>query len=151
MKNAITMKSRRDFIKTGCIACMGLTGMASLLEACSAPLQVVKLTNPSGSNLLTVPLSKFTDPIKMVLVRSAAVDDDILLVKNGESYRALLMMCTHEGVALTATDSKIYCNAHGSQFDFAGNVTKEPALKPLKQFKTEVINNSINIYLNQKI
>lgn len=145
------MKSRRDFIKTGCIACMGLTGIASLLEACSTPLQVIRPQANAGSSLLSVPLDRFTDQVKMMLVRSPAMDYDILLVKNAENFRALLMMCTHEGIALTATDNRIYCNAHGSQFDFDGKVTKEPALKSLTQFKTEIINNSINIYTHQKI
>lgn len=130
---------------------MGFTAIGTLLESCSAPMQVVKLSGGSDANTLTVPVDKFNAQTKVLLVRSPSLDDDILLVKNPNGYTALLMMCTHEGVALTATDSKIYCNAHGSQFDFSGNVTKEPALKPLKKYKTEVLNHSIHIYINQLI
>ena len=144
------MVNRRDFIKKGCIVCMGLTGVTTLLEACSAPLQVVKLGN-TPDNTLVVPADKFTEQTKMLVLRSDHLDNDILLVKNNASYNALLLMCTHEGYALTPTDSKIFCNAHGSQFDLEGHVIKEPALKPLTRYKTALVNNNITIYLDQKV
>lgn len=145
------MGNRRHFIKSGCIACMGLTSIATLIEACSAPMQVVKSSSTNHPNMLSVPESKFTPLIKVVIVRDDKLDSDILLVKGKDGYKALFMSCTHEGLPLTATDTKIVCNAHGSQFDFDGKVLKEPALKPLEQFKTEIINSYINIYTDQKL
>jgi cytochrome b6-f complex iron-sulfur subunit len=41
----------------------------------------------------------------------------------------------------------LYCSAHGSTFDLQGNVTHEPASRPLKQYRTEKVNNEIIIYL----
>ncbi len=145
------MANRRDFIKSGCIACMGLTGIATFLEACSSPLQVIKNSRSALPNVLSIPQSTFTAATRVIIVRDDKLDNDILLVKGKDNYKALSMYCTHEGEPLTATDTKIFCNAHGSQFDFDGNVIKEPALKPLKQFKTEIISNYINIYTDQKL
>jgi Rieske Fe-S protein len=84
----------------------------------------------------------------MVLVRNPKLEFDILLIRiNENSYNALLMKCTHQDNALTANKSGLYCSAHGSTFDLEGNVTKEPALTPLKKFKTEVSNSSVTINL----
>ena len=128
---------------------MGLTGIATLLDSCSTPLQVVKF-NTAPSDTLVVPADKFTEQTKMLVLRSNHLDNDILLVKNNSSYTALLMMCTHEGYSLTPTENKIFCDAHGSQFDLEGRVLKEPALKPLTRYKATLANNNITIYLNQK-
>lgn len=146
------MANRRHFIKTGCLACMGITGVATLLEACSAPLQIVRnAALPANPKILAVSSTKFIGDTNMIVLRSDSLDNDILLVKKQDKYKALLMSCTHEGYPLTPTANKIYCNAHGSQYDMDGNVTKEPALTALVQFKTELINHNIQIYLDQKI
>jgi len=144
------MTNRRDFIKKGCIACLGLSSMGVLLDACTAPLQVLKFNSIVGQTL-TVPADKFNGQSKMIVLRSEHLDNDILLVKNNDAYQALLLVCTHEGFALTPTETKIFCDAHGSQFDLEGKVIREPALKPLTRYKTALINNNITIYLNQQI
>ena len=133
------------------MACMGLTGIAGLLESCSAPLQVFKLTPATGSNMVSVPLSAFTEKVIMVLIRDPDLEDDVLVVKSNGVFNALLMTCTHESQSLTATNRGIYCNEHGSRFDFTGKVLKEPALDNLTRYKTESTENSVNIYLNQQI
>jgi cytochrome b6-f complex iron-sulfur subunit len=114
-----------------------------LLEGCGTSMPLYKTT--AQANLLSIPLEKFTGPL--LTVRSAALENDILLVKKQDAYKALYLKCTHEGVGLTPTSKKIVCTAHGSLFDFDGNVLKEPALRPLKEFKTEINNNNIIIHL----
>ncbi len=141
------MVNRRSFIKTGCAACLGVAGLAVFLESCSGVLPMIKLDN-TNEKILKVPLASFTSQKStMFIVRSTALENDILLEKNGESYKALYLKCTHEGYSLTPIATKIYCNAHGSEFNLNGEVVKEPALKPLKQFKTEINDNNIIIHL----
>lgn len=123
---------------------MGLTGVGLLLEGCSS-LPLLKVS--SSSQELIVPTEKFTGQNRLLLVRSAGLENDILLVKKDNSYKALYMKCTHEGVALTVTDKRIVCAAHGSMFDFDGNVVKEPALSPLKEFATRTQNGNVIIQL----
>ena len=141
------MATRRSFIKSGCAACVLMASGASLLEGCSTPLPLVNSTSTTPE--LQVGTENFV-PGKgnMLIVRTKQLENDILLVKNGETYKALLLRCTHEGVGLTPTANKIYCTSHGSVFDLDGRVQKEPALRPLKIYNTEVINNKVIIHLS---
>ena len=142
------MQSRRNFIKQSCSMCASIAGMgilASQFSGC-APLPMCKGDICKG--VISVPLSSFTDKNKIVIVRNKQLEFDILLVKQTEDiYYALLMKCTHQENPLTANPSGLFCSTHGSTFDLHGNVTKEPALNPLKKFKTKVNNSSIEIVL----
>lgn len=74
---------------------------------------------------------------------------DILVVKKSDSdYNAIYMKCSHQENAVTATETGLFCSAHGSRFDLDGNVLKEPALQPLKKFKTEITGQTLVIDLN---
>lgn len=124
---------------------MGLVGVSLILESCGSSLPLFK-TMPEGK-LLIIPADKFTGQNNLLVVRSTTLENDILLVKKDNAYKALYMKCTHEGVGLSATNKNIVCAAHGSTFDFDGHVIKEPALSPLKEFKTEINNRNIIIHL----
>lgn len=140
------MLTRRGFLKSGCAACLGLVSAGILLDSCSSALPLIKLKQ-ENDHILKVPVSNFSESQTMLVVRSDSLENDILLTRKDGQYKALYLHCTHEGMALIPTSSKIYCNAHGSEFDLSGNVIKEPALKPLKQFRTELLNNEIIIHL----
>lgn len=139
---------RRLFIKQGCLSCAGIIAgstLISLLESCvTMPVHKVG----KQSNNIEVPVSKFLNS-KTVLVSIPWLSNDILLVKKSETtYTALYMKCSHQDQILGATNNGLYCSAHGSTFDFDGNVTQEPATQPLKKFETAVKNETITIYLN---
>ncbi|MFT3902063.1 MAG: Rieske (2Fe-2S) protein [Niabella sp.] len=136
---------RRSFIQQSCFACMGLAGLGQFLSGCATSLPSLKLE--SRNNLLSVPLSKFAPSQKMLLVHCSELEDNILLIREENKFKALYMRCTHEGVPLTVSGKKIVCPAHGSSFDFEGNVIKEPALRPLKSFSTNVQDEKILIHL----
>jgi Rieske Fe-S protein len=142
------MKTRREFIKDTCTACLStsvLGIMFSPLASCSS-LPVFK-TDLSKATV-EVPLTSFIEST-LVIVRDMQVPFDILLVKKSDSeYNAIYMKCSHRENPVSATKSGLYCSEHGSTFDFEGNVTKEPALAPLKKFKTTLNENSILIEIN---
>lgn len=142
------MKTRREFLKDTCTACLGTAFLGltfSQLTSCSSlPIYKTDLSKQA----VTVPVTSFGES-NIVIVRDMQVPFDILLVKKSdEEYKALYMKCSHQETPLTATKTGLYCSGHGSSFDLDGNVTKEPALKPLKNFKTEIVNNQITIDLN---
>lgn len=139
------MSTRRSFIKSGCAACILTASGMSLLESCSAPLPMIKTANTKEGRV-EVGTDNFAHG-NMLVVRTKQLEYDILLIKNSETYKALYLRCTHEGVGLTPAANKIFCSAHGSVFDLDGKVVKEPALRPLKTYQTEVINNQIIIHL----
>lgn len=143
------MQSRRDFIKQSCTLCLGIAGLGLIttqLSSC-APLPVYKSEPDNG--LLTVPLSAFTEKSNIVIVRSRMLEFDIAVVKGSSGdYSALLMKCTHQDNPLTPTGSGFYCPSHGSSFDLKGNVTQEPALRPLRHYTTQLTTSSILINTN---
>ena len=83
----------------------------------------------------------------MVIVRNKNMEYDILLIKSGNTYTALQMKCTHQDNPLTVNSSGLFCASHGSVFDLNGNVTKEPALQPLKKYNTQINDSEIQIKL----
>lgn len=138
---------RRDFLKKGCTACAAVAGMGMMMQSCTGTLPVVQ--SAVENQELKVPLSIFDEKMtNMVRVENNALGNDILLIKDEKGYTALLMKCTHQGFGLVATDTKLVCNAHGSQFDLSGNVIQAPATDPLKQFKVTTNTNDLIIHLN---
>ena len=139
---------RRDFIKTTCVTCAGVIGAGTListLNSCTA-LPVLKTTETE--NKITVPKSSFIDPQNLLILKSSNLEFDILLIKKKDNtYNALYMQCTHHSQPLSATKSGLFCSAHGSAFNLEGEVTIQPAINPLKKFKTDIQNNNIIIYL----
>jgi Rieske Fe-S protein len=148
---------RKEFIKNTCTVCVGclLLGFNNTDDAKEKRSKPIKLTPVNGK--LEILNQLFIDNNTNALVlRYDQLDADILLVKKEEMYTALYMLCTHEGVSLSYKKEKLYCSAHGSQFDMDGNATIEPAQKPLAQFITSVgtdleKNKIIYIHLNNKI
>jgi Rieske Fe-S protein len=141
------MKTRREFIKDACTSCLATTFLGltfTQLTSCSS-LPIYK-TNLAQKKV-DVPVTAFGES-DLVIVRDLQVPFDILLVKKStEEYKAIYMKCSHQENAVTATKTGLFCSSHGSRFDLDGNVLKEPALAPLKKYKTEVKENTISIDL----
>jgi Rieske Fe-S protein len=142
------MKTRREFLKDSCTACLGTAFLGltfSTLSSCSSlPIYKTDLSKKR----VDVPLTNFAES-NLVIVRDVQVPYDILLVKKSEQeYTAIYMKCTHRENPVTATKSGLFCSEHGSAFDLDGKVTKEPATEPLKKFKTELADSHISIDLN---
>ncbi len=139
------MKTRREFIKDTCTACLGTAFLGftfSQLTSCaSLPVYKTKLSLAS----VDVPLTSFVES-NLVIVRDLQMPFDILVVKKSDQeYKAIYMKCSHQENPVTATKNGLYCSAHGSSFDLDGRVMKEPALKPLTIFETQLNENSISI------
>lgn len=139
---------RREFIKDACTACLSTAVLgATLTQMSSCSSLPVYKTNLSGQKV-TVPLSSFGES-NVVIVRDMQVPYDILVVKkSNDVYHSIYMKCSHRENPVTATKSGLYCPTHGSTFDLDGNVTKEPALEPLKKFKTDIQDTNLIIDLN---
>jgi len=130
-----------------CTAIIGLGALAPLLESCGAAGNIYK-AQAGDENKILVPVAELAGK-NYLTVRTPQLNNDILIVKeNEQKYHTLLMRCTHQDNALVVTSTGLVCNAHGSRFDMEGNVTKEPATRPLQRFKTEIINSNISINLN---
>lgn len=121
------------------------SGITSLLSSCST---VKVLSYKQESDKIEVPLNNFEAEQKLLQIRPMWMDYDILLYKKDpDNYTAIYLCCSHQQQPLVATQHGLYCNSHGSKFGFDGLPKKEPAVKPLKMFKTKLLEDKVEIYL----
>lgn len=141
---------RRNFIKGACRICLlGAAGVAVAADLASCSPAVAKNTfKPQvKDNKVEVPLSLF-DSQPFQVVSPARYEYEIAVEKkNDNSYKAILLKCTHYNNQLTTTGNGFTCSLHGSRFDKDGNVLKGPAEIPLQQLKTQIVNNNLLIQL----
>ncbi len=132
----------------GCRACLlaaaistGLSGLSS----CSPSYSVFKAD--IRDNKLELPLSLF-EKDTFQIVRPAHFNYEIAVQKNPDnSYKALLLKCTHQANQLTPTGRGYACSLHGSHFDKDGNVTKGPAEQKLRELQTGLAFGKVIVYL----
>ena len=142
--------NRRKFITSACLACAG-TGAAWLLTACNTQKYITDYT--LASNKLTVKKSMFTIikkektlQRKFILLKPENLQFPIALYRiNENEYKALLLLCTHQGCELTPYEAMMVCACHGAEFNTKGEVTQGPAEISLKSFPTTHDNENIYI------
>jgi nitrite reductase/ring-hydroxylating ferredoxin subunit len=143
---------RKDFIKTSCIACMGMALGATLLQSCVGTKYAKGTRNENG---ILLDLKEFETEKKeqrpYVIVRHDDLTFPVCVYRLGDDkYSALLMQCTHQGVELQASGDQLTCPAHGSAFDKMGKVTQSPAGKPLRTFPVTIVNGQLFIDLRKQ-
>jgi Rieske Fe-S protein len=128
--------TRKDFLLTAGKGICGLAmaaGVTSWLAGCAVARQSVYKAQLQEKKI-AVPLTLFAEK-NMQVVAAPGWEYNLLVVKEkDQSYKALLMKCTHQGFRLTADKNGMHCNLHGSTFDLEGDVTNGPAAKPLASF-----------------
>jgi Rieske Fe-S protein len=143
---------RRTFIQKTCLGCVGILGVsafASALQSCT-PIPFIALDESSNAEIKVLE-SAFVEEQNVLILKNKSWDTDLLLVKKVDkktkniSYHALKMECTHNPNPLSATKHGLSCATHGSTFDLDGEVTLQPAVKPLEKYLTEIKNKTIYI------
>lgn len=146
---------RRDFIQKGCIACLSVTVLSSLLSSCvSTQYTAGKL----GKDGITVSKDDFiikqrggTAYSSFIIVRNEALKYPVCVYRQTDNdYTALWMRCTHQGSELQASGDVLQCSAHGSEFTSKGEVRNGPADRALRTFPVIVTNNEIFIDLRKQ-
>lgn len=77
------------------------------------------------------------------------VKDGILVARTfSGNFLAVSSYCTHQGttVQYVSSQNDFYCPNHGARYSSTGSVLQGPASKPLKQYNTELIGNSLRVY-----
>ena len=126
---------------------LGSAGIA-VLDACS-PSTANAISKPVvKNNRVQVPLSLF-DEKALQIISPAKYEYEIAVEKtSANTYRALLLKCTHYENQLTSTGNGFVCFAHGSRFNKEGKVLNGPAALDLISLKTEIIQSNLYISLN---
>lgn len=141
---------RRDFLKGACRICLlgaAITTVSADLSSCSPKLAVNTFKPLINNNQVEIPLSLF-DNQPFQVISPARYEFEIAVEKRPDNtYKALLLKCTHYQNQLTTTGNGFTCNLHGSKFDKEGNVLKGPAENALQELKTQMVNNHLVINL----
>ncbi len=141
---------RRSFLKTACRACLmgaGALAVADSLSSCSPAVARQLAYSPAVvNNQVEVPFTLF-EKQPLVVISPAKYEYEISVEKAENTYKALLLKCTHYDNQLTPTGNGYTCSLHGSKFSKDGVVTKGPAERNLRQLKTETLNDHLLIYL----
>lgn len=128
--------SRKVFLRDSCRGLCGLalaTTAVGWLAGCAVAKSSLYTASTAGGKV-QVPLSLFLEKRTQV-VEVPGWKYNLLVVKEkDETFKALLMKCTHQGFKLTADRGGLHCNLHGSTFDLEGRVTNGPAAQPLATF-----------------
>lgn len=141
---------RKEFIKVCGGTCLGLVGIALLNQSCTGTHYV---QGSSTENKLSVLKTEFKiikknkpDFRKYIVVKNDKLDFPIIVYREDEnSYEAMLMKCTHQGIELNVNGDILSCSAHGSEFSNKGEVIQGPADQKLKTFPVSV--DEKNIYI----
>lgn len=144
--------NRKDFIRTGCTACIGLTAVAGLFSAC----KIAKIINGKVTkDGLIIAASDFkiegeNKYRSYIVVRNEALLFPICVYRfTANEYTALWMQCAHQGAELNVVGDYLQCPAHGSEYNNRGKVTNGPADSDLRTFPVTVRNNNIFIDLRK--
>lgn len=122
---------RRKFIqKTGKVCLGALTG-GSMLSACA---KVYYAQYAVEDNSIKVSKSEFTVR-DAVVIKDDRLPAPIYLLKEGESFSAVLMLCTHKECEVAPFGQELHCPCHGSEFTNKGKLLTGPAEEDLKKFK----------------
>lgn len=145
---------RREFIRTGCLACIGGGILSSTLQGCASPYYAKQVEMKQNS--LVVKKSEFIEIKKdQQTMRNAVVAKyeklafPIAVFRLGEDqYSAVYLECTHQGNEVQPHGNYLVCEGHGSEFDNKGNVTQGPAEDPLRTFIVKTDKENIYIALS---
>lgn len=138
---------RRDLLRAGAvlIATVALPGCASLFTKKRAA--DVTVAAKSGELRVPVAAAPWVRGGQGTLAVGIEGRDDKVLVFRGPdgALAAVDMTCTHRGcdVDYVATDGRLECPCHGSEFSPAGAVLEGPAERPLRSYPVDVMGEEI--------
>lgn len=142
---------RRDFLKGACRICLfgaAVATVATDLSSCSPKIAGNNTFRPVIiNNQVEMPLSMF-DNQALQVISPAKYEYEISVEKKADNtFKALLLKCTHYQNQLTTTGNGYTCSLHGSKFNKEGNVVKGPAEIPLQELKTQITKENLLIHL----
>jgi Rieske Fe-S protein len=137
-----------------CAACLGLPGLAGVLNGCTATKYID--AGIEGSDL-TLPLTAFEEIDKggekklhnYIVAQNEKLEYPISVFRLADNnYTALLMRCTHQGTELQVFGDRLQCPAHGSEFTNRGVVVNGPADTNLRIFPVRIDGGNIKVSLS---
>ncbi len=145
---------RREFIRTGCLACLSGSILTVALQGCSSAYYAKQIELKENS--LVVKKNEFIEIKKeqqnmrnVVVAKYEKLAFPIAVFRLGEDqYSAVYLECTHQGNEVQPHGNYLVCEGHGSEFDNKGQVTQGPAEDPLRTFVVKTDKENIYISLS---
>ena len=100
-----------------------------------------------NDNMIEIPLSLFDSKSFRIISPEKFQYEIAVEKKDADTYKALLLRCTHHDNQLISTGNTYTCTLHGSKFDKQGKVLNGPAENPLKQLHTQISKTNLLIHL----
>ena len=125
-------QSRRKFI----------TSLALLLAAGGLLVRYLTPRAP-GKRRELVSAARGDVPLNGALVFR---NERLVLLRDGDGFSALSLICTHLGCTVTVTEDGLSCPCHGSLFNRQGKVVRGPANIPLVKLELTEQNGTIKVY-----
>ena len=122
---------RNGFLKIGTRLLLWLAGVLGLGILVRYFSHEPDQGSPSSFDL--GPIGDFPDESKIIYSEIPAV-----LFRNGDSFRAMSLRCTHLGCTLEEEVDLFICPCHGSAFSFDGALLNGPALENLPELGIEI-------------
>jgi Rieske Fe-S protein len=124
------MQSRRDFLKTVCGAAALALGPVLLADDAIAADGIRRKAN--GQVVVTVAKVPGLARVGGTVLLGSVKGVPVAVVRTGpQTYRAIDLRCTHQGVTVAPSGNAWACPAHGSRFSAGGAVTRGPAKRSL--------------------
>ena len=129
---------RKEFIKKCGLGCVAILAGASVIQSCTSTKYVTGSINQSflefSESEFQVEKKGEVRSLPYLVVENEKLKYPVVVYKKDDSYRALLMRCTHQGTELQVFGDTLQCPAHGSEFNSSGNVQNGPADENLRSF-----------------
>jgi len=143
---------RKEFLKICGFSCLGIIGLSGIMQSCGTTHYAA--SNIKGNRLV---ISKKEFEItegttskyrNQIISKVEGINYPIIIYRNSnDSYKALLLRCSHQGAELSVHGDILTCPAHGSEFGKNGEVIQGPAEQQLTAFKVETDIENIYIQL----
>ena len=116
-------RSRRSTVRALILSLVGGAGLWRFLTP---------RAGAGGPGALSVPAADVPAEGALVLPQHR-----LAIVREGDAFRAIDLVCTHLGCTVRATDQGFACPCHGSRFDSAGRVLTGPAPRALRRLRLD--------------
>ncbi len=137
--------TRRGFLTASGALATGLT-----LSACATTAIYRTAIQKGRISVQVENVPELAKPGGGILVAAPGLAGPVLLINlDGTVFRALSGVCTHLGCNVRPSGRVLQCPCHGSTYDLEGRVTRGPAPRPLRTFKTQISNGTVEIFITE--
>lgn len=135
--DSTTGPSRRAFIAGACgLAAIAATGTATALLADDALAATGITRRKNGTVIVDVDKVPALRQDNSRVLLGNVKGTPVAIVRQGDTYTALNLRCTHQGATVDAQGAGWRCPAHGSLFALDGDLERGPAPTPLAEYSS---------------